>query len=150
MFEAIENPNPEQEPTTAQPSQQELQARIDALEQRLVEERTQHEAQLAELRINRMVTDSREKKPAYGFTAAQTEVLRDKAIRQAGGLARYLQIPVEKRIQALGADASEFSLDEIKEHFGSNSNTAKANSLSNMNPARYRRMRVAARELGIL
>jgi hypothetical protein len=76
--------------------------------------------------------------------------LRDKAIRQANGLARYLQIPVEKRIQALGADASEFSLDEIKEHFGSKSNTAKANSLAKTAPGKYRRMRVVARELGIL
>jgi hypothetical protein len=52
--------------TPEQPSQQELQARIDELEQRLADEKAQHESQLTELRINRMVTDSGEKNLLLG------------------------------------------------------------------------------------
>jgi hypothetical protein len=147
-MESTTNTPAEVIPTTADPIA--LQARIDALEQRIAEERTQHEAQLAELRINRMVTDGGAKKPASGLTATQTEILRDKAIRQAGGLARYQAIPAADRIKALGTDASEFTPEEIKEYFGSESSSAKANSLAKTVPAKYRRMRVAARELGIL
>jgi hypothetical protein len=145
--EQSKQPNPD---TTASDAIAALQAQVDKLTRQLEEQRVEHAQQLSDLHVSKMLTEARTSKPASGLTSGQLDSARDRAIIQAGGLSKFLQIDPAKRIAAFGADVTEFTLEEVREHFGATSNSVKANALSRGNPAKYRRMRTVAKELGIL
>lgn len=127
----------------------ELQSQIDRLRLEAASATAAHEQEVSDLRIAKVVAESATKKTPP-TTAAQQVIARDKAIEAVGGLARWNMLTPSQRCSTFGIDASEATAKEVAEVFGPKSSSVKAAQLMRTDPARYRRLKGIARELGIL
>lgn len=147
MSESNEIPKP-------QPTIAELQAQLDALRAEMAQElATQKAAAEEDLRQAKIQTASESLKTRKdsGLTSTQMEIRRDAAIKEVGGNAPFHKLPVEQRLEMQGISGSSQITDKaLREVFGAKSDSRKASELMQESPSKYRRMRIIARERGIL
>lgn len=93
----------------------------------------------------------KESSPTGKLNTAALDLQRDRAVAAAGGLAKFNGIEPNLRCTLLGVPFAEKVSDgEVKQYFGRGSSAQSAQRLAANDPARYRNLRIIARERGIL
>ena len=121
-----------------------------------IDELAQLRAELAELKASLAlantavaVKDARRATPKLG--TGQMDAARDQLIRATGGPAKFYGMTVEQRLAAIGErPATPVELADIPKYFGAGSSARDASILAKQQPERYKRLRIIAREVGVL
>lgn len=131
----------------AQPVTDERDSQIQTLKAQIAALTAQAKEEIQALKLQAAVTEVN-KPDSKPLANGQADVKREAAIRAAGGLARWNQMPVQQREAILGA-SDNVQDAELHKYFGKGSNGAEASRLAKFNPAKYASYRVLAIERGI-
>lgn len=79
------------------------------------------------------------------------DAARDKLIASCGGNAKWFSMTLDQRLSAQGqSPATNRELREVEQYFGKTSDSQGASTLAKQWPESYRRLRMIAREIGLL
>ena len=135
-----QQPAPEQAPTT-----DERDKKIEELELKLAEANREADTQRMKAAIA-----SANKRVEPMHTGAD-DARRAQAIKVAGGVAKWHSLPSVDRAKILNDGVCpEITDEKLAQVFGPKSSAVEANRLSRENPARYRALRILAKERGLL
>lgn len=89
--------------------------------------------------------------PATKLGNSAQDLAHQRAVAACGGPAKWHQLDSDQRLQAQGQQpASPAEKEDCKLFFGKSSSAAAAQGLSKRDPARYARLRLVAKETGVL